>query len=506
MANGKFTGLQYRPLQGDIATDMLNQEDQDSRLRDEMRLIADRKARAQAEKDKKAQEALNRAKGIKLFDTGSDSLNGTLAETVILAQQEYPKIFEVLDHPDKYSLAEQTQAKLKLDYLNEGGLVNELKLMTSSVMGEYSEYQKGVAEGALYQDPDYESRFENGYKGVTLSLDENLRPVALFKQTSEDADGDGILDVETMDSLNDVHARPQFQKKFDYDNLVTQHVSKLESAVNANVNGFKTTTTTGVEVDLLDKSVKRVLYDEYGNPTDVMKSFLREKGFDPNKPNKADMDKVEADYKNDIYIRTKRGKQEDLDAGAIVSNKRENRLANEEKATLGEAVTPSKNTWGEEFGNIDTNKVNSVNLRGKATIPALRIGDDTYLSNANVENITRNKNKEMVLDVEYQESKTETMTNDQFEKALDQAVQDNDFEKLAALKVASDVQGGGKRVTYPSKNRRKVVVIPEEDEADVAGQLRMNIDEVDSKIYKEPNGNETPQQRIERLRKSKGLK
>ena len=484
MANGKFTGLQFRPLQGDIATDMLNQEDQDFKLREEMRLIADRKARAQAEKDKKAQEALNRAKGIKLFDTGSDSLNGTLAETVILAQQEFPKIFEVLDHPDKYSLAEQTQAKLKLDYLNEGGLVNDLKLMTSSVMGEYSEYQKGVAEGALYQDPDYESRFENGYKGVTLSLDENLRPVALFKQTSEDADDDGILDVETMDSLNDVHARPQFQKKFDYDNLVTQHVAKLESAVNANVNGFKTTTTTGVEVDLLDKSVKRVLYDEYGNPTDVMKSFLREKGFDPNKPNKADMDKVEADYKNDIYIRTKRGKQEDLDAGAIVANKRENRMANEDKATIGEAVTPSKATYGIYHGNIDKNKVNSVNVRGTTAIPALRTEKGEFLTNAKIENYTVDKFGRIVVDANFQETKTEIMTNDQFQKELEQATHDNDFYKLAALKIGKDVAGGGKKVTLPGKNIRKDVTLDRESEADFAGQLNMSVEDVKNAAYK----------------------
>jgi len=170
---------------------------------------------------------------------------------------------------------------------------------------------------------------------------------------------------------------------------------------------------------------------------------------------------------------------------------------NDQPPSLGESVTPSKNTWGEEFGNIDTNKVNSVNLRGKATIPALRIGDDTYLSNANVENITRNKNKEMVLDVEYQESKTDTMTNDQFEKELkkateeagsdDEATKEAAFTKLAAYQMASEIAGGGKKVTYPSKNRRKVVVIQKEDEADVAGQLRMNIDEVDSKIYKDPN-------------------
>jgi len=340
MATGKFTGLQYRPLQGDISNDILNAEDQEFKHREEDRINADRRATIKAAKDKAKKEGLARVKNVNLFDTRSDSLNGTLAETVRLAQQEYPKIFEVLDNSDKYTLAEQTQAQLKLQYLNEGGLVNDLKNMTSSVMNEYQDYETALSSGKIFRDENFEKKFENGYKGVTLSLDDNLKPVALFKNQGEDLDGDGIIDVETMESLNDVYSRPKFQANYDYDTVVKQHSEKLKSAVNQTDNGVTKTKTTGVEADLLNDTVKRFLYNEDGTPTAPMLAFVRQKNMDPNNPEH--LDKVESDYKNDIYLRTERGKITDVDGGTALANKK----YNDEQGANGLSFVESK-----QYGN-----------------------------------------------------------------------------------------------------------------------------------------------------------
>lgn len=486
-STGKNTGYEYRPLQGDIATDILDQEDQGFKARSEKRLEDDRKALAAEKKQAKAKQALERAKGLNLYDTGSDTLNGSLAEAITIATNEYPAIFEVLDDDTgKYSQTEKIKAKLKYD--NILNLPENLKVMTNAVMGEYENYQKGVEAGTIYRDPDFEAKFQNGFKGVSISLDDDGLPVGIFKKGQSDTNSDGIIDVlgvETMDSLNDVYSRPQFQKKYSYEGLVKQHVEKLESAINTTVDGFKTTKTTGVEVDLLDQSVDRILYDEFGKPTDIMKSFLREKGLDWKNPNKEDLDKVESDYKNDIYIRTKRGKIEDIDAGAIVSNKREDRLAKGETATLGEAVDPTKQTYSIYHGNIDPNKVNSVSIQGTVKIPAIKTEKGTFVSNATPHNVTRDKFGRMVVEVSYQDTKTETLNQNDYEKEIQKATEDEDFPKLAALQMAVDVSGG-KRVTLPTQMKRKDITVAKEDEAQLAGKLGYSIEELNNVIYKNP--------------------
>lgn len=318
---GKYTGIGFRPLQGDVASDILNAEDQEFKHRAEDRLIADRKAKAKADKDKKAQEGLNRAKALKLYDTESDSLNATIAEAVTIATNEYPAIFEILDDTTgKYSQQDKIKAKLKYD--NILNLPENLKTMTNSVMAEYQDYQKGVASGTLFRDEKFEKKFENGFQGVSISLDDNGLPVSIFKGTGQDLDGDGIIDVETMGSLNDVYDRPQFQKNFSYDAMVKQHSEKLKSAVNQTDNGITSVKTTGVEPNLLDDTVTRFLYNNDGTPTAPMLAFLRQRNMDPNNPE--DLKQVENDYKNDVYLRTSRGKEVNVDGGTALANRKYN--------------------------------------------------------------------------------------------------------------------------------------------------------------------------------------
>tara|TARA_R110002012_G_scaffold304591_1_gene508161 strand:- start:8489 stop:9988 length:1500 start_codon:yes stop_codon:yes gene_type:complete len=478
MVNGKGAAYQsFRPLQGDIATDILNAEDQEFKHREEDRLIADRKAAAQAAKEKARLQGLNRVKNISVNDTESDTLNSTLAETINLAQDQYSEIFDVLDNPQKYNQKEQIQAQLKLDYLNNGGLVSDLEKMVSSVATEWQTYKNGN----FHQDENYEKRFENGFKGITISLDDNLRPVALFKNNSQDLDGDGIIDVETLDSLNDVYARPEFLPKIDFESTVDEHSKNLVSAINKVANGFTTTKTTGVEPEQLENEANRVLFDEKGRETPIMKSFLRGRGLENTKENR---DAIKLEYKNALLVRSKRGVEEDFDSGAFVSNKKENRLANEEQASLGDVVDPTKRTYGIYYDNIDTSKVNSVPVLGKIKIPALKTEKGDFVSNATPHNITRDKYGRMILEVSYQDTKTETMTQSQYDDALKKAIAEKDFEKQTMLEAAKSTEKG-KRVTLPGKNKRKDITVTTEDEAMVANKLGYSIKDLNSRIYKE---------------------
>ncbi|WNH10023.1 hypothetical protein [Thalassobellus suaedae] len=476
MSGGKGAAYQrLRPLQGDITTDLLNAEDQEFKHREEQRIIADRRAKAAADKNKKAQEGLSRAKALKLYDTGSGSLNESLAEAITIATNEYPEIFKILDdETGKYSQGEKIKAKLKYD--NILNLPENLKLMTNSVMGEYQQYQQGVANGSLFKNEAYESKFQDGFKGVSLSIDDNGLPVSIFRNSAKDSNGDGIIDandVETLDSLNDAYSRPQHQKKFNYDGLVTKHVDKLKSAKTDNVNGFTTTTNTGVEIDLLEQSVNRVLYDAYGKPTDIMKSFLKERGLDENKPE--DLKTIENDYKNDIYIRTERGKKIDRNESAIVANKKLNQKNQEDtnKSTIGETVTPTKQTYSIYHGNINTKVVNSVNLNGKAVIPALKTEKGEFLTNLKPHNITRDKFGRMIVEGSYQINKSSKYTS---EELLDFRTKSDNGDEEAELKLKEYSKG--------SENKRKDVTISKEAETEIAGALGMTVEELDKSIYK----------------------
>lgn len=372
---GKFIGLGYRPLEGDVTADILNSEDQEFRHRAEKRLIDDRAARAKALKEAKAQQGLNRAKALDLFDTGSDSLNETIAEVVTIATNEYPKIFEILDDTTgKYSQQEKIKAKLKYD--NILNLPENLKTMTNSVMGEYSNYQKLLSEGKIFRDETFENKFNQGYKGVSISLDDNGLPVSIFKSGTTDINQDGIIDardIETMDSLNDVYARPQFQRNFDYDSMIKTHADKMVSAVNQTDNGITKTKVTGVEGDLLQNSVKRFLFNDDGTPTAPLLAFARQRNLDPN--DLGNLEQIQRDYMNDVFMRTKRGKETEVD-GRLAFDKTKDARDNDVKQIVVDfdnqltkddfvQKTLNKNAVQSKMISVEEGKVKFKNLGGE---------------------------------------------------------------------------------------------------------------------------------------------
>lgn len=493
MANGKGIAYQaLRPLEGDIASDILNNEDQEYRRRQERRIDEDRRTRALAAKEAARQKALGRVKNIQADDTKSDTLNATLADAIMLAQTKgYPEIFKVLDNPQKYSAQDQIQAQLKLDYLNGGGLVADLKKMTNGVATEYSDYIKNRDAGKILPNKAYEKRFENGFKGITISLDDNLRPVTLFRNTGFDADGDGIIDVETLESLDDTYARPKFYNNYDFESALNEHAEKLVSAVNTDATGFSTTKTTGIEPEQLENEARRYLFNPNGTPKDTMEVFLFKRGLE-NTPENQQL--ILQDYKNGLEVRSKRGVEEDFNASAYVSSLKEERLSQENKAQLGEVVDPTQRTYSIYYGNIDTSKVNNVPVQGGAKIPAIKTEKGEFVSNLQPHNITRDKFGRMVIEGSYQETKTETMTKSKYDEEIKEALKDNSKEGRERLyNLQQAVQNEkGMRITIASKNKRKDITVSKEDEVQIANSLGVSVKDLDARIYKPQTKVELP--------------
>lgn len=320
MAGGKYSALQrLQPLQGDISTEILNREDQQFKHRAEQREIADRKAKAKAIKNKQAEDAIKKATSLKLYSTKSTSLDEVVVRAIKLGVEKQTELTKLLANKDKYSEDDVIKAELALQQLNN--LPENLKLMTDFQTNEYTDYKKRVDEGSIFKDEEYESRFKDGYAGMSIVIGDDGTPMNIFRKGKSDINGDGKIDdfdIETLQTIGDAQERPQFQDKYDYNKIIALHADKLESVVNKTVNpdGFGTTKITGVEIDKLNATVNRALFRD-GEPTNLMKSFVKENGLDIN--NSADLDKIEAQYKNDVLIRTKRGIEVDPNSSAKIS-------------------------------------------------------------------------------------------------------------------------------------------------------------------------------------------
>lgn len=322
MANGKYSAYQrLQPVNWNIGNDLLNSEDQEYKHREEQRIIADRKAAALQKRKDDAIKAREKASELKLYNTESESLNEVVARAIKLGVEKQSELVKIIANENgKYSQDDIIKAELALNNINN--LPENLKIMTDFQTNEYTNYKKGVEEGKLFREESYESRFKDGYKGISILIDDSGMPLNIFERKGKtDINGDGKVDdfdVEDMTSLSDSFERPQFMKKYSWDAVIKGHSERLESAVNQTDNGYVSNKTTGVETNLLNQTVKKALYKEDGSANEMMLSFMRQKGLDPNK--KEDLQKLESDYLNDVYLNTKRGKITDVNTSALNGN------------------------------------------------------------------------------------------------------------------------------------------------------------------------------------------
>ena len=301
MAQGKFGAYKaLRPTNNNISDLLIQDENLRYKQRAEERLIEDRKAKAKEKKDLKAQQARDRMKTLGLFDTGSDTLNGTIADTIRAGQETMMEQYDILNNP-KSTNKEKTKASLMISSLEK--LPENLKIFTNKITREYSEYLKGVENGTLHRLPEYEERFSQGYKGFSIGIDDDGMPVSLVKRTGvNDVNKDGKIDefdVETFDSLNDVYQRPNFMKKYNYLNAVKGHIKRLDGLKYKDDAEFESA---------LNESVNNLLLKD-GRPTDVLRSFAASEGLSLDNMN--DLKNIRDKYYTDVYNGTSRGKKID---------------------------------------------------------------------------------------------------------------------------------------------------------------------------------------------------
>jgi hypothetical protein len=320
---------QLKPLEGSISDDMQQQEDNGFRRR-ALKLQEDKVAQDKIEKAEKDKKDLwdKHVKPLSNYDTGSKTLNEAQGRLILEAQKQYVPLMSVLNNP-KASDDEKLKATLKLQNINN--LPENLLAMTKSLTERDFVIKKGVADGTLFANPDYDTNFQTGYQNKLLALDDNGMPMVAFK----DLDGDGKNDLETYDQIQNVVPKYDIQKRFDRDKELLEASTKLQPEINGTDDGTTRTVTTAINPVLLKDYVSNQLYESDGvTPTAKLKSFAREAGinFDDTKGLKTLSD----NFENDIRLRVKGGtiKQRNynaLDAQKEANDERDRRLARADK-------------------------------------------------------------------------------------------------------------------------------------------------------------------------------
>lgn len=327
---GTYTAYrQLRPLEGDVSQDIQQQEENGFRRR-ALDQVDQRTQNDKADKEAQRKQELwdKHVKPLSNYDTGSKTLNEAQGRLILEAQKQYVPLMGILNNP-KSTDEEKLNATLKLQNINN--LPENLSAMTKTLTERDLAIRKGVQDGTLFANPDYEKNFQEGYQNKLLALDDNGMPMVAFK----DLDGDGKNDLETYDQIQNVVPKYDIQQRFDRDKELLEASTKLQPEINQSDDGRQRVKTTAINPQLLSDYVSNQLFEADGvTPSPKLKSFAREAGVKFDDAN--GLKKIADDFANDIRLRVKGGTEvtrtyNDLDAQKEANDERERRLARADK-------------------------------------------------------------------------------------------------------------------------------------------------------------------------------
>jgi hypothetical protein len=281
--NGTYTAFQQlRPLEGSIVDDMTTQEQLGFNRRAEQRQV-DKIAKEEEEKKTADRVAmLKLIKSQKFTDTGSKSKNEFQLKMLSLGQEKYKEIIPILSNPKAYSDEEYIQANLRLENLNK--LAEKMDSMDKGITAFVSEADKDIKAGKYWEDPKFKNHYQTGYENKVPFLDENFNPAIAFIDKNNDGLDDnngkekpvnGYFTYEDMESGVGIQ-NYKFEPRYSKEQLLAQAINKIKPEVNQVVRGSRIIETTGLNKDAVNAHVQELMFDQNGNPTDVLKSLARE--------------------------------------------------------------------------------------------------------------------------------------------------------------------------------------------------------------------------------------
>ncbi|KZE77497.1 hypothetical protein AV926_14070 [Myroides marinus] len=431
--------------------DKLNLAHQDQK-RQEQQLEQQRKDK-QFDRDEKLRERL--LKSIQNYDTGSSSLNELQSRIIMQAVNRKGEIYNKLRNGN---IGDEERIKLEMENMNLDSLPANLKVATQNFTKMNNEYMEGVKNGSLFRNLDFERKVLNGFENYLGGIDENGFPLVGFK----DIDGDGKMDLMPWDNLKDGIGVWEFQPKLNYDEMISKMSKGIGTVKTKDREGYDVITEKGIPLDIAQVSAKSLMYDPEGNIKDFTKSRLRELGYDYKNVNEDILKGIERDVTERILNSKDRESLRERDTtseqGALNRAQSERHFrasqVKEEKSGLGEAVEPTKATWGSHYKEL-AKDVRSIPITGKVSLDAVSVkeqGKNKTYSNVTIDNYSYTKDGKMVISGSYPEGKT--------------------TRSLVGLNAWSD-----DKVTV-AENKKMKTIVSKETESRIAKMLNTTTDEL----------------------------
>jgi hypothetical protein len=310
---GNFSAYrQLTPLKGDVSDDLQNQQQLNNQKRgldlEEQRMEGFR----QQAQDKKRQDLADyvQSRIPKNIDTKVRSLSEVANIQIQKAAERIGEIGAILrEDSDKNNLTYQERAKFNSEIESLYKTPENLKMGSSAMTEKASFYTKGLADGSLRRNLDFEKFMDIGNNGVYADLGPDGKPLLAY-----DTNQDGVIDVLDFDNITNGLKGFEFKKDYDYEEVVNSLSAKIQPEINEIVDGNLIVKTTGLNKDEVENRVRATLYNPDGSPSDILEAFADRKKVSMKNAdgtlNTKGLDIIETELKNTLLLRSKKGKEE----------------------------------------------------------------------------------------------------------------------------------------------------------------------------------------------------
>lgn len=325
MANAGNAYATVNPIRTNIGDVVQGIEQMDFAYREEQRKID---AIKQAQKDKEAEklEKLRaKFKPINIEATGVKSIDEVNAQTLLKAVNMYGE----LDKKLAQAKTTEEQAAITVQLQKLQSLPDYLKLAQDAFVSQAKDVQTKMEKGEIKQTPELLSKLQSFSQGFfEVELDDNMTPmIGLW-----DKDGDGKPDVLPYDKIISGQTFGELIPNVDFSGNFMNVGTKIGNVKNQTDQNFVKNTKLYTPEELNKTAARAELYLENGQLSPVAKSYLYDKGVRDfqNVPDEL-LNKMEQDAINIMKTVQKKEDITDVDYSAQTSRMAENRQAKKDE-------------------------------------------------------------------------------------------------------------------------------------------------------------------------------
>ncbi|QRE03521.1 hypothetical protein [Flavobacterium psychrophilum] len=272
MGNSSNAYATVKPIETNMSDLITKQDELALRRRAERREIAKDEAEVDKVKETKAKELAKYTSKLNPYDTGSTTYNTTVATALTEAKGKLMEQWQIANDKSKTEL-EKSTAWANIEDINN--YPDYLKNISDRITETNKTYTDQLKKGEIFRNEEWEKKFQNGFAGMTVKMNDKFRPDTLFI----DKDGDGKQDAEVSDILKYDQVTQLVPEgismpKVDLGSLAYKIGKDLGKTTTKDVNGYETTNIVEVTNETARAGIQPLMTDQN------VRSYLRLKGED----------------------------------------------------------------------------------------------------------------------------------------------------------------------------------------------------------------------------------